>query len=179
MLCHSIKRNSNNSNNTINCHYIFIQFIWGANKFCLHVYFIEMRMYMIFDSKWICPKCVYLERELFIPKAWPCHCCLLWKWNLFFILIIAVAFADAVHSALFSQLHHYLHYIFHFMYFNYFKSAILKRKRKRMRMSSINYAFKCSSHLFEIRNNLTRYLFIWMWRNRMTTTMTMTMMMAR
>lgn len=65
MLCHSIKRNSNNSNNTINCHYIFIQFIWGANKFCLHVYFIEMRMYMIFDSKWICPKCVYLESAVY------------------------------------------------------------------------------------------------------------------
>lgn len=44
--CHSINKNNNSSNSdTIHCHYIFIQFIRGANKFFLHVYFIANRIH--------------------------------------------------------------------------------------------------------------------------------------
>lgn len=67
-----------------------------------------------------------------------------------------------------------------FLWFNYFNRAIFKQMWRCTRENdgNINYAFKCTSHLIrEMRNNLTRYLFIWMWRNRMATTMAMTMMM--
>lgn len=78
-------------------------------------------------------------------------------------LAIAIATDDAVAAALWCSVNFIILFsLFHFMYFNYFKSAIFKRVRMRARVRavSINYAIKCTSHLFVIRNNLTRYLFI-------------------
>lgn len=164
--------------------YLFNLFV-ALTQYFLHVYFIKIRIFEMDLSK------IYREsnRVLFMPKAKQCRY-FFWKWNLFFIMIIALAIAiatdDAVAAALWCSVNFIILFsLFHFMYFNYFKSAIFKRVRVRMRMRarvravSINYAIKCTSHLFVIRNNLTRYLFIWMWRNRMTTTMTMTMMVVQ